>query len=187
MRSIPSTASQARSSSPNSVPMSGSRSRPHELTFCPSSVTSLTPCRGEPLHLGDDLARPPALLAAAHRRHDAVGALRVAAHRHLNPRLDRALVVGRQIGGEVAVVEPEAPARDAQPARAEPLAEMRDRAWAEGDVDRRVELEDPLALRLRVAPADGDHALRDARASAPPPRRGRRRASCRASRGSCRC
>ena len=33
MRSMPSTASQARSSSPNSVRMSGRRSRPHELTF----------------------------------------------------------------------------------------------------------------------------------------------------------
>ena len=42
-------------------------------------------------------------------------------------------------------------------ARAEPVAEVRDRAGAEGDVDERVELEDPLALRLGVAAADGDH------------------------------
>ena len=36
---------------------------------------------------------------------------------------------------------------------------MRDRAGAERDVDVGVELEDPLALRLGVAAADGDHAV----------------------------
>ena len=36
---------------------------------------------------------------------------------------------------------------------------MTDRAGAEGDVDEGVELEDAATLRLRVAPADGDHAL----------------------------
>ena len=44
--------------------------------------------------------------------------------------------------------------------RAEPVAEVRDRAGPERDVDDRIELEDPLALRLRVAAADGDHAGR---------------------------
>ncbi len=39
MRSIPSIASTARSSCAKSVP----RSRPYELTFCPSSVSSRTP------------------------------------------------------------------------------------------------------------------------------------------------
>ena len=159
MRSIPSTASQARSSSPNSVRMSGARSRPHELTFWPSSVSSLTPSRGEPRHLGEDLAGPAALLAAAHGRDDAVGADRVAAHRDLHPRLERPLAVHRQRRGERAVVEAEAAARDPDPARAEPVAEVRDRAGAEGDVDVGVELEDPLALRLGVAAADGDHAV----------------------------
>ena len=37
---------------------------------------------------------------------------------------------------------------------------MWDRAGAEGDVDVRVEREDPLPLGLRVAPADRDHLLR---------------------------
>ena len=110
---MPSIASHARRSSPNSVSISGSRSRPHELTFWPSSVSSLTPCRREPLHLGDDLARTAALLAAAHGRDDAVRALRVAAHRHLHPRLEGALVVHRQLRGEVSVVETEPSARDA--------------------------------------------------------------------------
>src|SRR5919197_205120 len=43
IRSTPSTASQARSNSPKSVLIPGSRSRPQELTFWPSSVISLTP------------------------------------------------------------------------------------------------------------------------------------------------
>ena len=34
----------------------------------------------------------------------------------------------------------------------------------ERDVDERIEVEEPLALRLRVAAADGDHLLGVARA-----------------------
>ena len=45
------------------------------------------------------------------------------------------------------------------PARADPLAEMRNRAGPERDVDLRIELEDPLPLRLGVAAADGDDEL----------------------------
>ena len=58
------------------------------------------------------------------------------------------------------VVRAEAAARDAAPPDAEPLAEVRDRAGPERDVDLRVELEDPLALRLGVAAADRDHEVR---------------------------
>ena len=76
---------------------------------------------------------------------------------------------------------------DTDPACAEPVAEVPDRARPERDVDERVALEDPLALRLRVAAADGDDSVwtaalercgiaRDARPGADP-----------ASRGSCRC
>ena len=65
----------------------------------------------------------------------------------------------RQRGGEGAVVEAEAAARDADAAGAEPVAEVGDRAGPERDVDARVELEDALALRLGVAAADGDHAV----------------------------
>ena len=53
------------------------------------------------------------------------------------------------------LVRAEAAARS-DAAGAEPVAEMRDRAWSEGDVDERVELEDPLPLRLGVAATDGD-------------------------------
>ena len=36
---------------------------------------------------------------------------------------------------------------------------MRDRARPEGDVDERIDGEEAVPLRLRVAPADGDHLL----------------------------
>ncbi len=114
---------------------------------------------GKALHLGQDLAGASALLAAADGRHDAVRALGVAAHGDLHPRLERPLAVQRELGGELAVVEAEPPARDADAAGAEPFAQMGDRPRAERDVDRRVQLEDPLPLRLRVAAADGDHAV----------------------------
>ena len=51
--------------------------------------------------LRDDVARPSALLPAAHRGDDAVGALRVAAHRDLHPRLKASLPPGRQVGREL--------------------------------------------------------------------------------------
>ncbi len=54
---------------------------------------------------------------------------------------------------------PHAPRVDAEAARAEPLAEVRDRARPERDVDVGIEREEPLALRLRVAAADGDDHL----------------------------
>ena len=82
---------------------------------------------------------------------------------------------------------PKRSARDAHAAGAEPVGEVRDRAGPERDVDVGIELEDALALRLGVAAADGDHAV----GVAPLPGRRvaevARRASCRASRGSCRC
>ena len=63
------------------------------------------------------------------------------------------------VGGERRGRRAEPPARDADAAGAEPVGEMRDRAGPERDVDVGVELEDPLALRLGVAAADGDHAV----------------------------
>ena len=142
---------------------------------------------GEPLHLGENLARAAALLAAAHRRDDAVRAFRVAAHRDLHPRLERPLVVRRQLGRERAVVEPEPAARDADAAGAEPLAEVRDRARARTPRRR----PDRARRSARAAPPRSSRRRRsrgaDPRACARPPRRGTRRASCPASRESCRC
>ncbi len=114
---------------------------------------------GEAGHLRDHLSRAAAALAPTHGGDDAVRADRVAAHRDLHPGLKRPFSVHRQGRGELAVVEPEPPARHPHSARAEPVAEMGDRAGAEGDVDVGIELEDPLALGLREAAADGDHAL----------------------------
>ena len=112
---------------------------------------------GERRDLGENFARPARDLAAAHRGHDAIGADGVAAHRDLDPGLEAALAVHRQRRRERALIaRPPRPARHAVAARAEPLAEMRDRARAERDVDLRIEREDAVALRLREAAADGD-------------------------------
>ena len=160
MRSMPSTSSTARSSSPNSVRASGRRSRPHEFTFWPSSVISRTPSSASRAISARISPGLPAHLAAAHGGHDAVGADRVAAHGDLNPRLERALALGGELRGEAALVRgAERGTRDAEPSGAEPVAEMVDRARAEGDVDERITLEDAIALRLRVAAADCDHRV----------------------------
>src|SRR5215210_3293668 len=107
-------------------------------------------------HLGHDVAGTAALLAPANRRHDAVGALRIAAHRHLNPRLELPLPVHREVAGEGPFFEPEAGARHARPAGAEPVPEVVNRSRAERDVDERIQAEETLSLRLGVAPPDGD-------------------------------
>src|SRR5262245_37355361 len=57
------------------------------------------------------------------------------------------------------LVRAEAAAGDRVTTRLDPVAEVRDRARPEGDVDERVALEDPLALRLRVAAPDGDDEI----------------------------
>src|SRR5437773_10553944 len=98
---------------------------------------------------------PPTFLPSTNSGHDAVRADGVAAHRNLNPGLEGALAVLRERGGEGAVVEAEAAARDTHSPRAEPVAEVGDRTRPEGDVNAGVQLEDALALRFCVAPADG--------------------------------
>ena len=76
------------------------------------------------------------------------------------------LAVLRQVAGEV-LVRAEPAAVDACATRADPLAEVRDRARPEGDVDLRVEVEDALLLRLGEAAADGDHEVGFSRFRAP--------------------
>ena len=110
-----------------------------------------------------------ALLASAHRRHDAVGALHVAAHRDLHPRLVRALAARRQLAREGALVadpvEALAVAGDLTDAGAlavgelEVVAQIADAAGAEGDVDPRELAQQVVALRLHQAAADGDHLV----------------------------
>src|SRR5581483_996298 len=115
---------------------------------------------GQLLDLRDDLTGPAADLPTAHGRDDAVGALRVAAHRDLHPRLEPPLAMQRQRRREASLLAGSERASGRAAPGAEPLPEVRDRARAERDVDERVKLEDPLALRLRIAAADRDHALR---------------------------
>src|SRR5262245_9779095 len=115
---------------------------------------------GQPRHFAEDLTGAPAHLAATDRRHDAVRAHRVAAHRDLHPGLETAFAVHRERPGELALLaDPESATRRVSPG-AEPLSEVRDRARPEGDVDEGVQLEEPLALGLRVAAAHRDHLLR---------------------------
>ena len=110
---------------------------------------------GEPRDLGDDLPRPPALLAAANGRDDAVRAHGVAAHGHLDPCLEAPFAAYREISREM-LMRAESTARDRVATGFNPLAEVRDRPGAEGDIDERVSLEDLLSLRLCIAAADGD-------------------------------
>src|SRR6476469_4528332 len=66
----------------------------------------------------------------------------------------------RQPAREGALLgDPERAPCDPLPARAEPLAQVRDRAGPEGHVDVRIEREQPLSLRLGVAAADRDHLV----------------------------
>src|SRR3954468_1503128 len=165
IRSIPSTASQARSSSSNELPTS----RPYELTFWPSSVSSLTPARARPSTSARispgrrDTSRPRTdgtmqyeqaelqpieiCTQAWKRRSRCSGSRPANARSSAIPNAPR------------STPSPPAP-RPFLPPRPQPLAEVRDRARPEGDVDVRVEREQPLALRLGVAAADGDHLLR---------------------------
>ena len=113
---------------------------------------------GEPFDLGDDLAGTAGRLAPAYRGDDAVGADRVAAHRDLDPRLETPLAPDRKSCGERTLLSgSEGAARDALAAGAEPVTEVRDRSWPERDVDGRKESEQPLALGLGIATADGDN------------------------------
>ena len=162
IRSMPSTASTARSSSAKPVSISGARSRPYELTFWPSSVTSRTPSAREARHLGEDVARAAAHLASADLRDDAVGADRVAAHRHLHPGLDGTLALRRELGREPALVGgTEGVPGDADAARAEPVAEMRGSSRARrrrrrtGTARRSARAGPPRSSRRRRRPCPG--------------------------------
>jgi hypothetical protein len=111
-------------------------------------------------YLGQDLAGAPADLAPAHGRNDAVRTDGVAAHRDLHPGLKAPFAMHRQRAGELALRPGAEAAARSLPARAEPFREVRDRPRPERDVDERVQIEEPLPLRLGVAAADGDHLFR---------------------------
>ena len=159
MRSIPSTASTAASSSANDAGGSPRRprSRPYALTFCPSSVTSRDALGCHPLDLADERGERTRDLAPARRGHDAVGADHVAADRDLQPALELARPLLRQVAREA--LELEVALRRQRVAREE-LGELVHLARSERDVDEREALEHLVLDRLRPAAADADHDLR---------------------------
>ena len=157
MRSTPSVASTARRSCAKSVP----RSRPYELTFWPSSVNSRTPAPA---------SRPTSARISPGRRETSrprtAGTMQYE-HTELQPIeictqawKTRSRCIGSCAAKRRSSPVPKRAPVDAEPARAEPLREVRDRPRPERDVDLRVEREQPVALRLGVAAADGDHGVR---------------------------
>ena len=140
------------------VEISGARSRPQELTFWPSSVISLTPSAASrvtsaTMSPGRRLCSRPRTAGTMQYEHVELQPIDTCTH-----ALNGALAVLRQVAGEMLVRAEPARARRRRP-RPDPLAEVRDRAGPERDVDLRIELEDPLLLRLGVAAADGDHEV----------------------------
>ena len=183
---MPATASHARSSSPNSVRIAGREVASPRVDVLPEQRDLAHAVVGEARHLGDDVARPAALLAPADRRDDAVRALRVAAHRHLHPGLEASLAVHRQIGREV-LVRPEL-ARAGR--RSRPRRSSR-RDAGSSPARRRRRRTDTARRCARAGPPRSSRRRRRrgraARASARRRSRGTPRAACPASRGSCTC
>ncbi len=105
--------------------------------------------------LAHEVVRVAAVLAAAHARDDAVGAVAVAAGRDLQPRLVGAVALERQLAGE-AVERREVAARDLA-ARLDEVAQAMDVARPERQVDERELLEELVLHRLRPAPSHDDH------------------------------
>ena len=108
------------------------------------------------LDLRDELVERPGHLAPARARDDAERALHVAAGGDLDPALEVARPLGRQVAGEALELE-EALGGDA--VGGEELGELVHLAGAEGDVDERELAEHLLLDGLRPAAADPDDPL----------------------------
>ena len=158
MRSMPSTASSARSRSANCGRYwPAPRSRPYEFTFCPRTVISRTPSAASSSHLAHDVAHAPADLRSAHDGHDAEGA------RVVTPDLDGD-------PGRVPLVAPGGERRrirlvllqdlDYGPLEAGPLEQRRGvsaRLWVPNTTSTwPARVDDQLAVLLGQAPADRD-------------------------------
>ena len=154
-RSSPSTAPAARSSAPNAY--RSPNSRPYELTFCPSSVTSSTPCSTSARTSASTSPGAPVPLLAAQRRDDAEGAGVVAADRDRHPGRVRRVAPGRQHGREGLQRLADLDLRLLLDPR--PLQQRRQRAdvvGAEDDVHPGRAARDLAAVLLRQAAADRD-------------------------------
>ena len=161
MRSIPSTASHARNSSPNSVTRSGARSRPQELTFWPSRVISRTP---SPASRSTSATISPGRLLCSRPR--TAGTMQYA-HFELHPIETCTHALKRRsrcIGSVAANVswEPKRPRGTANPPARIQSPRCGIDPGPERHVDERVALEDPVSLRLRIAAADGHDQIRSA-------------------------
>ena len=167
------------------VSTAGRRSRPYELTFWPRSVSSRTPSAASRPASAHEVVGLAAVLAPAHRRHDAVRAVAVASGRDLHPCLERAVALQRQLARE-RVERREVASRHLS-AGLDVVAQAVDVPRAERQVDERETgrrarpSSTPTSSRRRRSPCRGRGAWRRARPS------GARRGDRRPSRGSCRC
>ena len=112
---------------------------------------------GKPLDLGQQLRRRARLLATPSRRHDAVRADAVAPLRDLEPCLELASALHRQMPREALELEE---ALGADRVGRQELGEAADLPGAEGDVHEREALEHLVLHRLRPATADAHDPAR---------------------------
>ena len=159
MRSIPSIASTARSSSLNrrGRPVAHPQVAPVGVDVLAEQGDLAHAVGGLALDLGHELLQRPRHLAPAGGWHDAVGAAQVASDGDLHPGLELARTLGRQVAGEA--LELEEPLGGQRLAGQE-LGELVDLAGTEGDVDEREASEDLVFDRLRPAAAHADDDVR---------------------------
>ena len=153
---MPSIASIACSSSAN-VARAGRRSRPYELTFWPSSVTSRTPSAASRATSATSSSNgretsAPRVDGTMQYEHAMLQPTEICTHAWNS----RAALVG-QVAGEA--LELEEALRGDRVGRQE-LGELVDLAGAERDVDEREAREDLVLDRLRPAAADADDPRR---------------------------
>ena len=131
------------------------RSRPQELTFWPSSVSSRTPSAASAVRLGHEVA-PADGSARARARAGTMQYEQAELQplRDLHPGLVRPLAAHRQVAREL--VEGREMAARQRAAGPDELAQPADVARAEGEVDERVQIEQLVLHRLRPAAADDD-------------------------------
>ena len=153
---MPDTASRRRNSPPKPIRSCTGRSRPHELTFWPSSVISRTPSRASAstsdarVSSDRDCSRPRTDGTMQYEQVELqpieICTPRLVCAVAMRGQVARELVERQECLGELAACPDE-------------VAEPRDVARPEGQVDERIALEQLVLHRLRPAAADDDRAL----------------------------